>query len=78
MSISNSDYSFIGNKAKEKKDGVYTARSYTYVVKDRNLIAFSDYYGYCYRAIGIFVTPIGKIENRYDIRKELTKFLKEQ
>ena len=64
-------------KAKTRKDGVYTFKGNLYVVKDNNFIAFSDYFGNCYQRMGSFNVSIGKVE-RYDRRKHLLKWLKKQ
>jgi len=63
------------DKAKTRKDGVYSYQQYLYVVNDNGLIAFSDYHGNCYSCYGAFNVSIGKVE-RYNRRKELGKLLK--
>jgi hypothetical protein len=65
------------DKAKSKKDGVYMCIPYMYVVKNNSLIAYSDYFGVCYSCHGYFNVQIGKVE-RYDRKKALTKYLKQQ
>lgn len=64
-------------RAKTKKDGVYSFSPYLYVVKDNNFIAFSDYNGNCHQRMGSFNVSIGKVE-RYDRKRELLKWLKKQ
>jgi hypothetical protein len=64
-------------KAKTKKDGIYSYKGNLYVVKNNNFIAFSDYYGNCYMRMGAFNALIGKVE-RYDRKLQLTKWLKSQ
>lgn len=77
MSITIENFNKLVNKSKNKKDGVYLMKPYTYVVKDGNFIAYSDYSGNCYRCLYGFTTFIGKVE-RYDIRRKLNDFLKNQ
>lgn len=64
-------------KAKIKKDGVYSFRGNLYVVKNNKFIAFSDYHGNCYQRFGSFNTSIGKVE-RYDRKQKLKEWLKSQ
>jgi len=64
-------------KAKTRKDGVYSYKSYLWVVKDFKFIAFADFHGEVYQIFGAFNTQIGKVE-RYDRKKKLTEWLKEQ
>ena len=61
--------------AMTKKDGIYSKSPYIYVVRDKNLIAFSDYFGHCYTCLGIFNVPIGNCK-RHERIKVLTTYLK--
>jgi len=64
-------------KAKTRKDGVYSFRGNLYVVKNKRFIAFADYFGRCYQRIGVFNVEIGKVES-YDRRKKLLEWLRAQ
>ena len=61
-------------KAKSKKDGVYSSSPYIYCVKNGGLIAYADYFGNVYRCYGMFDSQIGKCEG-YDRRKVLKQFI---
>ncbi len=62
-------------KAKTRKDGVYSFRGYLWAVKNGNFVAFSTYSGECYQRSGSFNVKIGKVE-RYDRKKHLIELLK--
>lgn len=64
-------------KAKTRKDGVYSFGTYLWAVKDNNFVAFSDYNGNCYQRMGSFNSCIGKVD-RLERVKELKKWLKIQ
>ena len=64
-------------KAKTRKDGVYSFHDYMYVVKNSSFIAFADYSGNCYMRHGLFNGYIGKV-NHYDRKQRLTEWLKSQ
>lgn len=64
-------------KAKTRKDGVYSFRGFLWVVKDNNFIAFANYYGECFARFGSFITSIGKVDH-YDRKEKLIKWLKSQ
>ena len=65
------------NKAKTRKDGVYSYKGNYYVVKNFNFVAFADLFGECYQRMGFFNILIGKVE-RYDTKKKLTEWLRTQ
>lgn len=65
------------DRAITRKDGVYSFKGYSWVVKNNKFIAFSDYYGNCYQRMGSFNVSIGKVE-RYDIKKKLKEWLQSQ
>jgi len=65
------------DKAMTRKDGVYSFKSYLWVVKNNKFVAFSDYYGNCYQRAGAFNVSIGKVD-RYDIKKKLKEWLQSQ
>jgi len=62
-------------KAKTRKDGVYTLGNYMYVVKNNGFRAYSDYSGNISSVHGVWHMQIGKVE-RYDRRKKLLEYLK--
>jgi len=64
-------------KAKKRKNGVYSFRSYFWVVKNNRFIAFSDYHGNCYIRMGAFNAILGKVDT-YNRKQELLKWLKTQ
>lgn len=70
-----SDYNILIDKAKTRKDGVYSYQTYLYVVKNNHFIAFADYSGNCYACHGVFTQGIGKVE-RYDRKKKLSDYLR--
>jgi hypothetical protein len=68
------DYILLEEKAKTKKDGVYSWHGYMYVVKNNRFIAYADNYGECFSCHGAFTVSIGKIE-KHDRKKKLTEYL---
>ena len=67
----------LNNKAKNRKDGVYSFRGFIWVVKSNKFVAFSDYFGNCYQRFGSFNVSIGKVE-KYNRKKKLKEWLKSQ
>jgi hypothetical protein len=65
------------DKAKDKKDGVYSYHGYVYVVKNHNFIAYADALGNVCSVHGMFHSSIGKV-NRYDRKVELLDYLRRQ
>jgi len=65
------------DKAKGRKDGVYSFRGNLWVVKDERFVAFSDYFGDCYQRMGAFNVSIGRC-SRYDRKQKLTEWLRSQ
>lgn len=63
------------NKAKTRKDGVYSYNTYLYVVKNNAFIAYSDYFGNISSIQGVFHYQIGKVES-YDRKKKLIEYLR--
>lgn len=64
-------------KAKDRKDGIYSFRGNLWVVKNCMFIAFSDYSGNCYQRLGAFNYQIGKVE-RHNRKAKLLEWLKKQ
>jgi hypothetical protein len=62
-------------KAKTRKDGVYSYQTFLYAVKNNRMIAYSDYYGNINSCHGAFDMFAGKVD-RYDRKKELTGYIK--
>jgi len=62
-------------KAKTRKDGVYSFRGNLWVVKDNKFIAFSNYRGEFFLRYGSFNVGMGHVGD-YDRKKELTEWLK--
>ena len=65
------------DKAKTRKDGVYSFRSFYWVVKSNKFVAYSNCFGECYQRMGSFVVSIGKVE-RYEAKKKLIEWLRSQ
>ena len=65
----------ICEKAKVRKDGVYSHKGYLYAVKDKHLLYFADHIGNVYQFFGSFNVELG-ICKRYDRRKNLLSLLK--
>ena len=63
------------DKAKEKKDGVYSYKGYLYAVRNNIVMAYADCFGTINSIYGAFHTKIGKVE-RYDRKKKLLEYLK--
>jgi len=64
-------------KAKTKKDGVYSFKGFKYAVKDNNFVLFADYFGNLYQRAGNFNASLGKVKEKYNKTKELKRLLKE-
>lgn len=65
------------DKARGRKDGVYSFRGNLWVVKNENFIAFADPFGNCHQRMGDFNASIGKVES-YDRKQKLTEWLRSQ
>lgn len=59
----------LNEKAKTRKNGVYSFRDNFYAVKDNKFIAFADPFGECFQVIGSFTVSIGKCSRQ--IRKDM-------
>lgn len=71
------EINLLQEKAKSRKDGIYSYKGYLYDVKDFKFVAFADYFGECFQRMGAFNIRIGKVE-RNEIRKKLTEWLRNQ
>lgn len=67
----------LSEKAKTKKDGIYSFKGNIWVVKNNRFIAFANPFGECYQRMGSFNVQIGKVE-RYNRKQKLTEWLKSQ
>lgn len=74
MGITVDDFNKLVDKAKEKEDGVYSMKPYTYAVKDGKFLGFCDYRGYMYVSLGSFITNVGRVEYRFNQKKELKRY----
>lgn len=71
------DHNILVDKAKVKKDGIYSYKGYTVVVKNKNFIAYCDRYGSCFRVNGSFHTSVGQVEPYpYKIKAALKQYMK--
>lgn len=61
-------------KAKTRKNGVYSYNGYLYLVKNNHLYAVADYFGDIYQFFGSFYVKLGTV-NRYDRKVNLLKLL---
>ncbi len=64
-------------KAKTRKDGVYSFRGNFWVVREGKFLAFANPFGECYQRMGAFNVQIGKVES-YDRKKRLVELLRSQ
>ena len=64
------------DKAKTRRDGVYSYQQYKYAVKNKGMIAFSDYQGNIFTCHGAFNYVAGKVE-RWDISKTLKRLIRQ-
>ena len=71
------DTNILIEKAKTRKDGVYSFKGYLWVVKNNKFVAFADYYGNCYQRFGAFNASIGKVDH-YDRKQKLIEWLRAQ
>ncbi len=63
-------------KAKSRKDGVYSYKGYFWVVKDKRFIAFATSSGDFYERFGMGNVKLGKFD--YPIRTKVVQWLREQ
>ena len=71
------DTNILIEKAKTRKDGVYSFKGYLWVVKNNKFVAFADNYGNCYQRFCAFNASIGKVD-RYKRKQILSNWLKSQ
>ena len=70
----------LNEKAKTKKDGVYSFRGNLWVVKSNRFIAFANNRGEVLQRFGSFNSTIGDFSNieRWDWKKKLAEWLRAQ
>ena len=64
-------------KSKTKKNGVYSYKNNFYMVKDRRLAGYCDYFGNVFECVYGFNVSKGKAKDRFNGRDMLKKYLKE-
>lgn len=69
------EINILHDKAKDKKDGIYSFRGNLWVVKGGNFIAYADPFGRCYQRMGSFNAYLGQVET-YRRKDELKKWIK--
>ena len=50
------------DKAKTRRDGVYSYHGFLYLVKNNDFVAYADGCGYCFSIHGMFHQPMGRVE----------------
>lgn len=68
----------LSDKAKQRKDGIYTYKTFLYAVKDNRFVAYCNYFGECFQWFGSFSVGIGKMEDRFIAKDKLKEWLKSQ
>lgn len=72
------DYNAIKERAKSKKDGVYTYKTYThYLVVDGQLAGWSDLLGNVHECAYGFNVSKGKAKDRFEAKEILKGYLKQ-
>jgi hypothetical protein len=67
----------IKEKAESKKNGVYSFKKHFYLVINKRIAGYSDYFGnVCECAYGFNVSK-GKAKDRFEARDTLKKYLKQ-
>lgn len=62
-------------KAKTRKDGIYSYKGYMWVVRNNKFVAFADRLGNCYEVFGSFTVSMGKVKS-YERKDRLKDWLK--
>lgn len=71
------EINILHEKAKDRKDGVYSFRGNLWAVKGGKFIVFANPFGECYQRMGVFNAFIGKVEG-YDRKQKLMEWLRSQ
>lgn len=71
------EINLLHEKAKNRKDGVYSFKGNYWAVKNNRFIAYADCYGNCLQRMGVFNVEIGKVQT-YERKQKLTEWLKKQ
>lgn len=72
------EVSLFKEKAKTKKDWIYSLRWYLWVVIDNYFVSYMDYRWNFYQVMWIFVTKIWEVEDRNKRRSEIKKWMVEE
>lgn len=71
------DHNKMREKAKTKKDGVYTCKGNFYMVYKNQLAAYCDYFGNVSECLYGFNVTKGKAKDRFEGRDLLKSYLKQ-
>lgn len=64
-------------KAKTRKDGVYSYCNYIWAVKNGRFVAFANPFGECFQRMGAFNYQIGTVKT-YERKQKLIEWLRNQ
>ena len=70
-------YYLMVEKAKTKKNGVYSMKGNCYLVFNNQLKGFADYFGNVYEVVCGFGVDKGKSKDRFEARDVLKGYLKQ-
>jgi len=70
-------YNQIREKAKTKKNGIYSYKTYTYIVVDNQLAGWCDYFGNIHELAYGFNVSKGKAKDRFEAKEILKSYLKQ-
>lgn len=70
-----SEFNTIIEKAKVRKDGVYTYRDYVYGVKNNRFVAYADPFGEVFSIQYGWSVTIGRCQ-RWDRKNQIKQFIK--
>lgn len=68
------EVNILHEKAKDRKDGIYSYRGNLWVVKNNRFVAYADHFGKCFQIMGMFTVCIGEVD-RYKRKELLIKWL---
>lgn len=70
-----SEANILIEKAKVRKDGVYSYKGNLWAVKNNVFVAFINPFGEVYQRNGSFLIMLGVVKEKYERRKKLTEWL---
>lgn len=70
-------YDIIREKAKTRKNGIYSHKSFSYIVIDNHLAGYCDYFGNIYELTSGFNVSKGKAKDRFEAKNILKGYLKQ-